>query len=446
MYCSSRLARVLASCVVAVATVSFLGFSTSVMAAPATVYFPETGHTLSDQFLTYWRDNGGLEIFGYPISEPLEQGGMTVQYFERARFELHPKNAGTPYAVELSLLGTEITEPRAQDPAFQRQPVLPDWQDSAARSYFTATGHYLSYGFKKYWEDHGGLAIFGYPISEELTENGRTVQYFQRARFEWWPKYRGTPYEVQLGLLGDWAASRDHIKTSAIGQPNGIPDYSAQLFAVPESLHIPVLLYHYIGPYQARYVTPLSKFDQEMDWVQAHGYHTVTLQQVYDYMFKGGALPSKPIMITFDDSTAGQWNAATALDARGMKAVFFVVTGHDQFTPDQLRTLAARGDEIESHTVSHPFLTKESDANLAYELTQSRATLESILGKPVRFIAYPYGDYNTRVINAVAAAGYSAGIAAWGGENWTPAKRWSEPRVEISGLLSIDQFAALVQQ
>ena len=418
--------------------------SNPVAAAPSIVFFPETGHTLSNEFLTFWRQHGELAIFGFPISEPVQQGGFTVQYFERARFELHPEFAGTPYEVELALLGREITHDRAQDDAFQPKPVLPDWQDTTSRAYFAPTGHYLSYGFKTYWENHGGLAVFGYPISEEVTENGRTVQYFERARFEWWPEHQGTPYEVQLGLLGDWAAQRDGINTGSIDRPDGAPDFADQLFVAPQSLRIPVLMYHQIAPNAARYVTPLWKFEQEMDWVQAQGYTSVTLQQVYDYMFNGGTLPPKPIMITFDDSTAGQWDAAAALDARGMKGVFFVVTGNSQLSPDQLRSLSTRGHEIDAHTVSHPYLTRISDDSLAYQLAQSRATLESILGQPVHFIAYPYGDYNGHVTAATAAAGYSAAIAAWGGQEWTPDKRWNEPRVEISGLLSLSDFASLV--
>jgi len=416
------------------------------LAAPSEVFFPQTGHTLSDQFLAYWRANGGLSIYGYPISEPFDQGGFKVQYFERARFELHPEFAGTPYEVELGLLGDRYAQGLTQGDAFKPQSALPNWQDTADRDYFAPTGHYLSYGFKTYWESNGGLAVFGYPISEETTENGRTVQYFERARFEYWPEHKGTPYEVQLGLLGDWAAGIDQVNTTAIERPDGVPDYSNELFVGLRSLHLPVLMYHLIAPTADRYVTPLWKFEQEMDWVQAHGYHTVNLQQVYDYMFNGGTLPSNPIMISFDDATAGQWDAAAALDARGMKGVFFIITGNSQLTPDQLRSLAQRGHDVESHTVSHPFLTQQSDANLSYQLNQSRSTLQSILGTPVNFIAYPYGDYDARVMNATAAAGYTGGIAAWGGEDWTPGKRWNEPRVEISGLLTLDQFAALVQQ
>lgn len=446
MHGSSVLRRAGTVCLFLVLLTPFVNRPVPVSAAPSEVYFSQTGHTLAGQFLTYWRQHGGLSIFGYPISEPLEQQGLTVQYFERARFELHPEFKGTPNEVELERLGAALTQDRTQDDAFQRKPVLPSWKDSASRAYFPATGHYLSYGFKTYWEKHGGLAVLGFPISEELTENGRTVQYFERARFEWWPEHQGTPYEVQLGLLGDWAAKRDQIDTKPLLRPDGIPEYSNQLFVRPQSLHIPVLMYHQIAPNAARYVTPLWKFEQEMDWVKSQGYTSVTLQQVYDYMFNGGVLPPKPIMITFDDSTAGQWSAAAALDARGMKGVFFVVTGNSQLSADQLRSLADRGHDIESHTVNHPYLTKISDSALAFQMSQSRATLASILGHPVRFIAYPYGDYNQRVTNAAAAAGYSAGIAAWGGQDWTPDKRWNEPRVEISGLLSLSSFAALVQQ
>jgi subtilisin family serine protease len=78
----------------------------------------------------------------------------------------------------------------------------------ADRLLFRETRHTLGGGFRTYWEEHGGLAMFGFPISEEFRElnaaDGRTytVQYFERARFEHHPEHRGTEFEVQLGLLG----------------------------------------------------------------------------------------------------------------------------------------------------------------------------------------------------------------------------------------------------
>jgi hypothetical protein len=83
--------------------------------------------------------------------------------------------------------------------------------DDAHTTYFPETGHRLSLGFRDYWRSRGGLAISGLPISEEFTEvspdDGRayTVQYFERARFEYHPEHQGTPHEVLLGRLGHQA-------------------------------------------------------------------------------------------------------------------------------------------------------------------------------------------------------------------------------------------------
>ncbi len=69
--------------------------------------------------------------------------------------------------------------------------------------YFKETGHNLSNIFWNYWEKHGGLGLYGYPISEEFQEGNFTVQYFERNRFEYHPENTGTPYEVLMGLLGN---------------------------------------------------------------------------------------------------------------------------------------------------------------------------------------------------------------------------------------------------
>jgi hypothetical protein len=74
-------------------------------------YFPETQHTLCEPFLSYWQNNGGLERFGYPLSEVFREAigeqTYTVQYFERRRMELHPENQ-PPYNILLGLLGRDI--------------------------------------------------------------------------------------------------------------------------------------------------------------------------------------------------------------------------------------------------------------------------------------------------------------------------------------------------
>ncbi len=73
--------------------------------------------------------------------------------------------------------------------------------------YFPETQHYLSFGFKNFWVKSGGLAVFGYPLTEEFAQGNYTVQYLERQRFEYHPEFAGTPYETELGLLGSEAAT-----------------------------------------------------------------------------------------------------------------------------------------------------------------------------------------------------------------------------------------------
>jgi subtilisin family serine protease len=172
------------------------------------LFFPEVGHTLKGPFLHFWQSNGGLAIFGYPISEEFQDVSATdgktytVQYFERNRFEYHPEFVGTLNEVLMGLLGVEATKGRTFAP---EAPVA----ITPTQSYFPETGHTLKGAFLKYWQEHGELAIFGYPISPELLENGYLVQYFERNRFEEHLEFQGTPNEVLLGLLGAETAKMD---------------------------------------------------------------------------------------------------------------------------------------------------------------------------------------------------------------------------------------------
>lgn len=179
---------------------------------PLPVYFAATQKTVSGHFMSYWLQNGGLATFGLPLDEArLEynaagKGYFLTQWFERARFEYHPENKGSPYEVLLGLLGSEMCKNALQaDNRFG--PALPI-NDPVHFIFFPETGHNLGNGFLAYWQQNGGLARYGLPISEEHFEiNAATgqqyiVQWFERARFEWHPENKGTPYEVLLGLLG----------------------------------------------------------------------------------------------------------------------------------------------------------------------------------------------------------------------------------------------------
>jgi hypothetical protein len=171
------------------------------------IYFKETGHNLSNVFRTYWEQNGGVNLFGYPISEELQENGLTVQYFERARFEYHPENNGTNNNVQLGLLGLEATASRKAAGEAPFQPIAPVPAGDKTL-YFAQTGHSVKDGFKDRWQALGGVARLGYPISEEFPEvnplDGQvyTVQYFERIRLEYHPAESDPNRVYQLGLLG----------------------------------------------------------------------------------------------------------------------------------------------------------------------------------------------------------------------------------------------------
>lgn len=242
---------------------------------PSSVYFPQTGHNLSHGFLSFWRQNGGLRLFGYPITEEFREGGVVVQYFERARFEYHPE-LQPPFQVLLGRVGAELTAQR-QDGAFSPLQPFALGESSDERIYFPETGHTLAYGFLSFWRSNGGLAIFGYPISEEFSEvnpsDGKpyTVQYFERARFEYHPEYRGTPYEVMLGRVGAELATARGLAMAPSPRIGNAPDYSPGLW--PKWIDIDLsrqLLTAYEGDVPvfsalvssgiARYPTPTGNF------------------------------------------------------------------------------------------------------------------------------------------------------------------------------------------
>ena len=179
-----------------------------VAAQGASRTFPETGKTVKGRFLEYWNQNGALPQQGFPISEEMQEKSdtdgktYTVQYFERAVFELHPE-LQAPNDVLLSLLGVFFYQQKygAQGASGQ----VPN--TSAGSQLFPETGKRVGGAFLQYWQSHGGLRQQGFPISDQFVEvsavDGKTytVQYFERAVFELHPELQA-PNNVLLSLLG----------------------------------------------------------------------------------------------------------------------------------------------------------------------------------------------------------------------------------------------------
>ncbi len=172
--------------------------------------FPATGHSLRGSFYAFWQAHGGLERFGYPITdeiiEPDAGSGRprAVQYFERARFEFFPEFAGTPNQVQLGLLGVSI---------LSRFGV--DWQQQRACAgappdclYFEATGHSLRSAVPGALGGAGRASAArpadhrAVPATHPETGQVHTVQYFERARFEHHPRTPVRPARCCSACLG----------------------------------------------------------------------------------------------------------------------------------------------------------------------------------------------------------------------------------------------------
>ena len=186
---------------------------------PDSRFFQQTGHLLSFGFKYFWEHSGGLPVFGYPLTEEFREVNpdtlktYTVQYFERERYEYHPEFKGTPYETELGRLGVTDAQQRGLADTAAFKPIT---NPNNPGCVFFPTGHQACGKFLAYWQTHGldfgdagtsyreSLALFGYPISEPLTDpqTGLTIQYFERARLEYHPQFANTPNEIELGLLG----------------------------------------------------------------------------------------------------------------------------------------------------------------------------------------------------------------------------------------------------
>ncbi|MFA5146142.1 MAG: polysaccharide deacetylase family protein [Candidatus Omnitrophota bacterium] len=183
---------------------------------------------------------------------------------------------------------------------------------------------------------------------------------------------------------------------------------------------LPILMYHSVG-----YTTDTSDrmtispeiFEKQMKYLRDKRYNVVPIEEAVSLMNGEKRPPANTVAITFDDGYKNNYNYAyPILKKYGIPAAIFVVTGlvgEENFMDwDEVKEMSDSGIvDIESHTLSHKWLTGLGDADLERELTVSKDVLEARLGKKIRFLCYPMGGYDERVKQAARAAGYEAAFA-----------------------------------
>lgn len=207
---------------------------------------------------------------------------------------------------------------------------------------------------------------------------------------------------------------------------------------------VPILMYHHIAFGNDNYHVPPAEFAQQLAWLSASGYVSITPDDLYKALYQGMALPAHPIMLTIDDGNPSTATFEQMLDQYGFRGVYFLPS-YAQLTADQIRELDRSG-EVCGHTVSHPFLNQLSYADQAWQITSNQQWLEGIVGHPVRCFAYPFGVYNAATEQILAQDGFTLAFNAWGGA--CPLSKSVDHyhilRKEIDPVFSLNTFATVV--
>ncbi len=171
----------------------------------------------------YWRAHGGADVFGVPLEPARFTPSGLEQTFTRARLELRPDLADTAFLVQPAPLGLDYAEvavgtnyaiAAAPDSEQDTPPYLPPPVPSYAPTvFFEETGYSLTESFLHFWRQHGGVVVFGSPLSDEfetLTADGkrRIVQHFERAIFAYHPE----DGSVRLEPLGWQELLREQVR------------------------------------------------------------------------------------------------------------------------------------------------------------------------------------------------------------------------------------------
>lgn len=185
---------------------------------------------------------------------------------------------------------------------------------------------------------------------------------------------------------------------------------------------VPILCYHQVrnwkptdGKVGKDYIVEIQNFKDQMKMLADSGYHTILPDQLYAYLNTGAALPSKPIMLTFDDTDMDQFTVVRpTLDKLGFKAVYFIMTVSigrkgkfvDYMTREQIKQLADEGNVIGSHTYDHKNFKKYTGKDWEEQLDKPTKKLEEITGKTMTEFAYPFGLWNAEGIPELKKRGF----------------------------------------
>jgi peptidoglycan/xylan/chitin deacetylase (PgdA/CDA1 family) len=210
------------------------------------------------------------------------------------------------------------------------------------------------------------------------------------------------------------ASQKEEAKVETVKSKG--PDTIASAATIIQRPQVPILCYHRIDDSRKPddYNVTVAEFKEQMKALADSGYHTILPDQLYDYLTKGTALPSKPFMITFDDTRKEQFTVAAAeMKKYNFKGVFFVMTisinRPHYMTSEEIKQLSDEGHVIASHTLDHQNVKKlKTKEEWDRQIVKPSERIEAITGKPVSYFAYPFGLWNDTATIQIKNYGFKA--------------------------------------
>jgi peptidoglycan/xylan/chitin deacetylase (PgdA/CDA1 family) len=219
---------------------------------------------------------------------------------------------------------------------------------------------------------------------------------------------------------------------------------------------IPVLMYHRVGEahndWERKYCVGAQRFSEHMHTLARAGWRAVSIDDFFAWLDGRVELPEQSFLLTFDDGFLGVYeHAAPVLAELGWPATVFLVsrligqrdTWCEAHNPSgvtyplmdasHIRELRERGFSFHSHTRNHADLPTLGDQPLRDQLAGAREDLQALLGEDVPYLAYPYGHYDDRVLQAARAAGYRAAFSVQPGFNRRDIERFRLRRLDVFG-------------
>jgi peptidoglycan/xylan/chitin deacetylase (PgdA/CDA1 family) len=220
-------------------------------------------------------------------------------------------------------------------------------------------------------------------------------------------------------------------------------------------VRVPILMYHHVAdpPTGADAIrvdlsVPPARFEEQLRYLQAKGYQTISLDDLALYLTVGEPLPARPIVLTFDDGYIDAYtHAFPALQRFGFSGTFFLMTQPiDAHDPEWLswanvEEMSAAGMRFEPHSYDHPDMRNRSYDFLVFQILAPKEAIEARTGETCRFFAYPSGQYDQAVVDVLRSANFWGAVVTVQGATHGSDDLFELRRIRVRGSDDVDAFA-----